>query len=615
MEVDIKQAVKLFFSKSSFEMIYLESFANALDAEADTFDIEVTASSPSPSHIHTLSIKLRDNGVGFDDTRFDKFSKLLSVEEKTHKGLGRLVYLFYFDRAQIISKYNKTKQRSFIFDENFSKLSSIENIPESPSGTEIILSGFNGFRLKKNENISLNFIRRTILNNFYMKFYDAKISGKKITVNIKTIIGGKEEKGTLSSEDIPDFQLYDVKESGIDLFDNISIYYHLSKCTDNVNGTSFITALSIDDRSMPIDVIAEENQNQNYNMIFLLKSASLQGKSDESRQNINIEEPTLNQLKNIFRKAIYEIIKTNLPQIASSNEKQYDNIIERFPHLSGLIEKDSVGYLSYNEVIKKAQEQYLKEEREILGAAHLSDEQYNKSLEFSSRSLALYIVYRQKLIEKLSELDHKIKETELHQILSKRYQKFSGKETEKDIYLNNIWLIDDKFMSYDHVLSEAQISNIKKLLDPNYTEAHDDEDRPDISIFFSKNPDSSQGKFDVVIIELKRLGITPEQNSIVEFQLDTRTQQLSDYFNNRIERAWFYGIVELTDKYKLHLKNNGYKPLFSHGNIWYRQKEVFPTLEGQTSVIQDSYIMDFKALVEDAKSRNSTFLKILREKF
>lgn len=615
MEVDIKQAVKLFFSKSSFEMIYLESFANALDAEADTFDIEVTASSPSPSHIHTLSIKLRDNGVGFDDTRFDKFSKLLSVEEKTHKGLGRLVYLFYFDRAQIISKYNKTKQRSFIFDENFSKLSSIENIPESPSGTEIILSGFNGFRLKKNENISLNFIRRTILNNFYMKFYDAKISGKKITVNIKTIIEGKEEKGTLSSEDIPDFQLYDVKESGIDLFDNISIYYHLSKCTDNVNGTSFITALSIDDRSMPIDVVAEENQNQNYNMIFLLKSASLQGKSDESRQNINIEEPTLNQLKNIFRKAIYEIIKTNLPQIASSNEKQYDNIIERFPHLSGLIEKDSVGYLSYNEVIKKAQEQYLKEEREILGAAHLSDEQYNKSLEFSSRSLALYIVYRQKLIEKLSELDHKIKETELHQILSKRYQKFSGKETEKDIYLNNIWLIDDKFMSYDHVLSEAQISNIKKLLDPNYTEAQDDEDRPDISIFFSKNPDSSQGKFDVVIIELKRLGITPEQNSIVEFQLDTRTQQLSDYFNNRIERAWFYGIVELTDKYKLHLKNNGYKPLFSHGNIWYRQKEVFPTLEGQTSVIQDSYIMDFKALVEDAKSRNSTFLKILREKF
>lgn len=33
MEVNIKQALKMFFSKSSFEMIYFEAFANALDAE------------------------------------------------------------------------------------------------------------------------------------------------------------------------------------------------------------------------------------------------------------------------------------------------------------------------------------------------------------------------------------------------------------------------------------------------------------------------------------------------------------------------------------------------------------------------------------------------------
>ncbi len=34
MEVNIKQALKMFFSKSSFEMIYFEAFANALDADA-----------------------------------------------------------------------------------------------------------------------------------------------------------------------------------------------------------------------------------------------------------------------------------------------------------------------------------------------------------------------------------------------------------------------------------------------------------------------------------------------------------------------------------------------------------------------------------------------------
>jgi hypothetical protein len=33
MEVNIKKAVKMFFSSSSFEMIYFEAIANALDAK------------------------------------------------------------------------------------------------------------------------------------------------------------------------------------------------------------------------------------------------------------------------------------------------------------------------------------------------------------------------------------------------------------------------------------------------------------------------------------------------------------------------------------------------------------------------------------------------------
>ena len=104
-------------------------------------------------------------------------------------------------------------------------------------------------------------------------------------------------------------------------------------------------------------------------------------------------------------------------------------------------------------------------------------------------------------------------------------------------------------------------------------------------------------------------------NSIVEYQLDKRTIQLSKYYHDRIQRIWYYGIVEMNDEYRLHLANNGYNPLFSHGDIWYRQKEIKATLNAINVVIQNSYIMDFKALVEDAQSRNSTFLKILKEKF
>ena len=47
MEVNISQAQKIFFSRSSFEMIYFEAFANALDANATTVDIDINLKSVS----------------------------------------------------------------------------------------------------------------------------------------------------------------------------------------------------------------------------------------------------------------------------------------------------------------------------------------------------------------------------------------------------------------------------------------------------------------------------------------------------------------------------------------------------------------------------------------
>ena len=50
MEVNIKQALKMFFSKSSFEMIYFEAFANALDANATEFNINISLSNYGEVH-------------------------------------------------------------------------------------------------------------------------------------------------------------------------------------------------------------------------------------------------------------------------------------------------------------------------------------------------------------------------------------------------------------------------------------------------------------------------------------------------------------------------------------------------------------------------------------
>lgn len=145
MEVNIKQALKMFFSKSSFEMIYFEAFANALDANATEFNINISLS--NYGELHNLIVILSDNGVGFNDVRFGKFSKLFDVEEQSHKGLGRLVYLCYFDKVEVKSVFDNSKQRVFEFNEAFDKDCTITEIEPTLNGSIFRMSGFTGERL------------------------------------------------------------------------------------------------------------------------------------------------------------------------------------------------------------------------------------------------------------------------------------------------------------------------------------------------------------------------------------------------------------------------------------------------------------------------------------
>jgi hypothetical protein len=246
MEVNIKQAIKMFFSNSSFEMIYSEAFANALDAVATTFDIDINID--SMKDLCNLTIELSDNGVGFDDKRFNKFSKLFDVEESSHKGVGRLVYLSYFDTVDIISYFDKNKCRKLSFTESFDNQSEVKDIEDRETGSILTLRGFNGERLKKNENIKPSFIKRYLMENFYMRFYNAKQRGSDIKVTIKSTIGGKTETEVITSSDLPSFSVYPVEDK-TDLFDKIDVYYHISQRQNNASETPlFITALSIDDR-------------------------------------------------------------------------------------------------------------------------------------------------------------------------------------------------------------------------------------------------------------------------------------------------------------------------------------------------------------------------------
>lgn len=610
MEVDVQKAVKMFFSNSSFEMIYNEALANALDAGAN--EIRINISLPDSTQLQNLQLTISDNGVGFDDFRFGKFSKLFDVEEQSHKGLGRLVYLCYFKKVCVESTYDEgTKKRMFIFDEDFNGKDIVEDVEPYPCGSSLTMQEFIGERLHRNDYINPSYIRSLLMENFYIRLYKKKLNNERIRVFIESHVGNSYAEAIVDTDDMPEFSVLQLDHQ-LDLFNSIDLYYSVRETTEL--GKKPITAIAVDDRCHQVSIIDDENLPTGYEMIFLLISESFHGVIDESRQTLTLSSNELASIKRLFREGIANIINNKFPKIAAENKEREKFLKNKYPHLSGYFKTSDIGFSSQNDILKDAQEQFFKDQREILSATALSDEQYEKSMMLAARSLAEYILFRQNVISKMKAFNKKNLEEELHNLIAPKGSEFNDCELYKDIYRNNVWVLDDKFMSYCTVLSEAEMSKVIGVITDG--EINDpDNDRPDITLFFSADPTKDKRMLDVVVVELKRLGITPEQNSIVEYQLDTRTQRLAEYYKHRIQRMWFYGIVEFTDKYRMHLVNNGYNPLFSNGSVYFKSKPVYTDLGKSFCVVQNSYIMDFKALVEDAHTRNETFLTILKHQF
>ena len=155
------------------------------------------------------------------------------------------------------------------------------------------------------------------------------------------------------------------------------------------------------------------------------------------------------------------------------------------------------------------------EERELLfKAGSLSENDYEKSMDLAGRTLTQYITFRQFIIDKLKKVDEKDKEEIIHNLIVPKHDIIKAPNSFLNVYRNNIWIFDDKFMTFDVVLSEKETTELLKQIEPD--SEIKDIDRPDIAIIFSDNPQTA-AKVDVVIIELKKKGLKGGENIKVEY--------------------------------------------------------------------------------------------------
>lgn len=602
----------MFYSQSSFDQIYQEAVANALDAGARNINILFEAN--SLADVNTFKLSISDDGVGFTDVRFKKFSKLMDVDDEDikHRGLGRLVYLFYFDKVEVDSFFENNKHRSFSFDEKLNddaKETAAEIIEEERhSGSSLVFEDYNLSKLYKKEFADPKWIKTKLLKKFVIQLFLLKKNEEDFCITIASKIGDYVREEHIRPESIPSLTEKPFVPS-YSLEGEMTMYYSVEE-NDN---TAVITAMSIDNRSEPVDVFAEGCEPLGFEMFFILYSDSFQGHTDASRQKIEIQPSDLKIIQKEFRKQINEILKEKAPQIIESHKKEAERLQTEFPHLEGLFEEDEIGISSKSDVIKSAQKRFMYQERELLfkkGA--LSDSDYERSMELAGRTLTQYITFRQYIIDKLKNVDDRDKEEIIHNLIVRKRQVIQAPNSYLNVYRNNIWIFDDKYMTFNVVLSEKETTELLKQIDPESTTR--DIDRPDIAIIFSEDPTTAP-KVDVVIIELKKKGLKGGENIKVEYQLEQRARALYPLFDKKIQSLWLYGVTQLDEEYKATLDTIGYRPLFSKGTVYVNANPITISTEPERIIVPAvRYVMDIDAVVKDADARNKTFMDLIREK-
>ncbi len=611
MEIETKNAADHFFPNSAYNQVYSEAVTNALDAGAT--EISIAVSIRAFSEPKTILVTISDNGTGFTDESFERFKRLLNPRDESHKGLGRLVYLQYFQTVEVRSIFNN-KERTFVFTSSFNGQSELKDTSaNSPVETTLIFRSFRGDRIKSYDDIKATAIKEQLMLELLPRLYEMQQQGRQIRISIKVETeqenrdkGFFNDQQTLTLNELPKLIEETIQDPTLDLLQEIKMSYAIKS---ELGEDTTITAICVDGRTLDLKLIPANRLPRNYSAIFLFSSPFFTGKTDTSRQKLDFKDASIEELLRLsLRKHVAAAIAKEIPAIGKRNADTKREFEQRYPHLLGYFEGETIGLINHDEAIDIAQKRFFRDQKAILECDHLDDAAYKKTLEVSSRTLTEYILYRNLIIGKLREKNASSPEKEIHDLIVPQHSIVRDRDFLQEIYRTNAWLLDDKFMTFTTILSEAEMGKVIEEITLKEGPERD-ATRPDISMIFSADPKGGD-KVDVVIVEVKRKQDDEADNFTSVLQLTQRASKLVKTCPN-IQRMWYYGIIDINEALEERLGQFEFIPLFSKGKVFYRE---FPTKKSDGTIVPSPvFLLSYDALIADADARNSTFLTILRQ--
>lgn len=649
VKVEISSILNQLKQDISFYQPMLEAIVNSLEARATNIEIHLDTIKQktlfdSLERVTVSGYTIIDNGVGFNKENRISFSNYLSSYKQKLgcKGIGRFTWLKIFEKISINS-YTGTENISFDFDKNFSEDSF--NIKEDNTNQKTIIKfddvltkyyeKFTTLKSLDNDEsliVDINEIRQLIFDYLSVKLF--LLNKKEIKFNIKICI--ENNTVTISNNDVinllqKDFSLFATLDEGqTNVKYDFSLYYsfeHNYKSEQKHYYCAHERTVKPFTKSCNIGVLPDCASS-----FMLLTSNYFDERiSDERNQfTFNIADnnkttdnpipgPMINEK---LKQVINEILLEQYPNLADDNEKIIEECSYQYPHLAKYIKEDKSAIKNKEEVVKTAKKKFEDEKEQVknnfsklLKEGNIKEDVFLSHVEkindISARELAQYFLYREQIIDALNRLDNENSncEADLHNLFMKM-GRISLKEESKDTkYDSNLWLLDDKFMSYFGAFSDKQIKIIKDKILKEYESNEDDKKEPDLTIFYS---DVNNKQKDLIVIEFKPISAKSLKKGVALYEIQRNLGIITSSFDD-IRNIYGYIITKIDDEFCRALEYQDLTKLFSNGNtpMFYKYNNKLKNKNGN-NVDAHIYLLSAEMICSDATARNKLFLDIIR---
>lgn len=648
-------------SDSTPYMPIIEAVTNAIDAiekkgaKDGHIDIylerenTMSAGLGEPNTGNVVSIKIEDNGVGFDDENRESFDTVYSPQKKSSggKGFGRFFYLRHFRDVHVTSVYSDSKnfkERSFDFGKQYDVVIN-EEVKESrisQTGSTIELIGIQRGSYDKDLEMFAHRVLEQLLSYFADSDYECPTitiyddDGSKIILN--DLIGQDEDS------------LIQIKKIGKFTINGEDFTYKMFKILKPRNQKSriFLTARNqVVPKFSPLleqyvpefasefteTILVDGKQfERNYIVRFYVQGAYLEANVTTERDSFNFaKEPDP-----LYPVSGYDI-DAKIAEIARSEFK--DDVTVRFAKKKERVEQyaeENVWYKAYvedvdfdklkinqskieiEETLHRVKYQKDLETKRQIAQITSGQKSYSEAIENSEKliqqvkdtsisDLAQYMAFRKSILElfkktvELTENGTYKDERAVHDLI------FPTKTDSDSVSYegHNLWILDEGLNFTQYISSDKTI-----FKNPN-------KDRPDIAAFHYRVAyrEANEAYSPISIFEFKK----PGRNDFVnDSSKENPFEQIKRYVAAIQERKLktikgveiqiaentpFYGyiVADVDSKIRAWLKVQDFKPMPDGQGWFYRHEGLNLYVEYVT----------WAKLIKDAEIRHRKFFELL----